>query len=347
MSLRSKWTAFALGAIGILAAGCNYIPTASTTPQAARVPTYYRVSGQNLYDACGERVVVKGIEQFFANPSVFPTGRVIPHIGYTGANTVRILPYMGLPGEPHQPGWRAMSAAQVEHLIQLGLSNHMLVDVALAGGFSADIYLRPDIKAMLMKYQSRIVIHAAGEGYQSTGAQWAAHAKAVIAKLRGAGYKAPLYILANNGGRNLRTILSYGASVLASDPLRNVVFGWQAYWSGSFDNRTDFYQKLSNLSLRQAFGAIKQVPFMIQVGLSGDQADMWPKRVDILSSLLTVHALGLNWMWWDWAYGPGQLTVPQNYYGSWDRSKFNAAAIVNEIKTTSVRTYFQNTGRCR
>jgi hypothetical protein len=345
MSLRSKWAAFALGSVAALAAaGCNYVPTPG---QKAGVPTYYHVSGQNLYDPCGERIVVKGIEQFFANPSVFPDGRPIVHIGYTGANAVRVLPYMGLPGEPMQPGWKGMSVAQIERLIQIGIANHMLVDVALAGGKSVEIYLRPDVKAMLLKYQSYIVIHAAGEGYQRTGALWVANAKAAIRKLRAAGYKAPLYIMANNGGRNLRTILTYGAGVLASDPLRNVVFGWQAYWSGSFDNRTDFYQKLSGLSIRQAFDAVKRAPFMIQVGLSGDQSDMWPKRTDILSQLLTVHALGLNWMWWDWAYGPGQLTVPPNYYGSWDRSKFNAAAIANEIKITSARTYFQNARRCR
>ncbi len=344
MSIRSRWTAFALGAVSVLAAGCNYVPTTGTS---SGVPTYYHVSGNSLYDACGERVVVRGIEQFFANPSVFPDGRVIPQIARTGVNTVRVLPYTALPGEPGQPGWRGMSVAQIEHLIQLGIKNHMLVDLALAGGRSVNIYLRPDVKAMLLKYQKYIVIHARGEGYQATGAQWAAEAKLVISKLRAAGYKAPLYIYANNGGRNLRTLLTYGAGVLASDPLRNVVFGWQAYWSGSLDNRADYYQKLSGMTLRQAFNAVRAAPFMIQVGVSSSQADMWPRPIDHFGILGGLRARNLSFMWWDWAYSPGQLTVPPNNYGNWDNGRFPSAYVVAAIAGGSVRTYFQNHQSCR
>src|SRR4051794_33199875 len=155
MSFKKRWTALALVAAAVFVTACNPVLTPGQTPG---VPTYYHVSGQSLYDSCGERVVVKGIEQFFANPSVFPDGRPIVHIGYTGANAVRVLPYIGLPGEPHEAGWRGMSVAQIEHLIQVGIANHMLVDVALAGGKTVEIYLRPDVKAMLLKYQRYIVI---------------------------------------------------------------------------------------------------------------------------------------------------------------------------------------------
>ncbi len=137
--------------------------------------------------------------------------------------------------------------------------------------------------------------------------------------------------------------------MLASDPLRNVVFGWQAYWSGSFDNRADYYQKLSGMTLRQAFDAVRTAPFMIQVGVSSDQADMWPRPIDrfgILDGALA-RARNLNFMWWDWAYSPGQLTVPPNNYGNWDNSRFPSALRRGGIAGTSVSTYFQNHQSCR
>src|SRR4051794_29672591 len=309
-------------------------------------PGAYRVEGNALYDPCGDPVVINGIEQFFANPKIFPDGRVVTEAAKTGANAFRLVPYLGYPQEGAPPDWSAITPEQVDHLIRTALDDHMLADVALAGGKLDEAYLEPAYKAVLMKYQDRIVIHARGEGYEQTGQEWEANAKATISKLRAAGYTAPLYILANNGGRNLRTILDHAPAVLAADPLHQVVFGWQAYWSGDLDNTTDFYQKLTGMSLRQAFQAVHDAPFLIQVGLSGDQGDLLPAHVDWQAELGEVQRLRLNWMWWDWGLSSGQLTTNGNAFGSWDTSDFNAVAVVDQIAASSNRTYFQRHGKC-
>jgi hypothetical protein len=313
---------------------------------SAKEPAAYRVEGNAIYDPCGERLVIRGIEQYFANPQIFPDGRVVADAAKTGANAFRLVPYLGYPDEGAPSDWVAMEPDQVEHLIRTALDDHMLADVALAGGKIDEAYLDPAYKSVLMKYQDHIVIHARGEGYEQTGEEWEANAKATIAKLRAAGYTAPLYILANNGGRNLRTILDHGPDVLAADPQHQVVFGWQAYWSGDLDNTTDFYQRLTGMSLRQAFQAAHDAPFMIQVGLSSDQGDLLPARVDWQAQLGEVQRLGLNWMWWDWGLSSGQLTTNGNDYGSWDTSDFDALAVVDQIAATSERTYFQLHGKC-
>jgi mannan endo-1,4-beta-mannosidase len=313
---------------------------------SAKEPTSYRVEGNSLFDPCGQRIVVRGIEQYFANPTIFPDGKVITEAAKTGANTFRVVPFLGYPAEGGPADWSAIQPGEVEHLIRTTLDDHMLADVALAGGKVDDAYLDPAYKAVLMKYQDRIVIHARGEGYEDTGQEWEDNAKATIAKLRGAGYTAPLYILANNGGRNLKTILDHAQAVLAADPLHQVVFGWQAYWSGDLDNTTDFYQRLTGMSLRQAFQAVHDAPFMIQVGLSGDQFDLLPARVDWQAELEEVQRLGLNWLWWDWGLSNGQLTTNGNDYGSWDTSQFDALAVVEQLAATSERTSFQRNGTC-
>ncbi len=100
------------------------------------------------------------------------------------------------------------------------------------------------------------------------------------------------------------------------------------------------------MSLRQAFQAVHDAPFMIQVGLSGDQADLLPAHVDWQAQLAEVQRLGLDWMWWDWGLSNGQLTTDGNDYGSWDTSQFNSLAVVEAIAATSERTYFQQHGTC-
>jgi mannan endo-1,4-beta-mannosidase len=332
--------------IGTAAVVVPSVVALASDRSSAREPASYTVQGSSLYDPCGERVVVRGIEQYFANPKIFPDGRVVAEAAKTGANAFRLVPYLGYPDEGAPADWSAMEPSQVDQLIRTALDDHMLADVALAGGKVDDAYLDPRYESIVKKYQDRIVIHARGEGYEQTGAEWEANAKATIAKLRGAGYRAPLYILANNGGRNLTTILDHGPAVLASDPLHQIIFGWQAYWSGDLDNTADFYQRLTGMSLRQAFQAVHDAPFMIQVGLSGDQGDLLPARVDWKAQLQEVERLGLNWMWWDWGLSNGQLTTNGNDYGSWDTSDFDALAVVDQIAATSQRTYFQLHGKC-
>jgi hypothetical protein len=100
------------------------------------------------------------------------------------------------------------------------------------------------------------------------------------------------------------------------------------------------------MTLRQAFQAVHDAPFMIQVGLSGDQGDLLPARVDWQAQLAEVQRLDLNWMWWDWGLSSGQLTTNGNDYGSWDTSDFDALRVVDQIAATSDRTYFQRHGKC-
>jgi len=146
---------------------------------------------------------VRGVEQMFWQTNwLSPT--FVSEIAKTGANTVRVLPEYISPTPTGEPPF---TLAQIEDLIQRGIAGHMLVDIAIdgqEGGTAAtNTLLRSDVQALLKRYEDHIVIHAKGEGFEDTDAQWAANAKDAIARLRAAGYEAPLYILSRNGGRNM------------------------------------------------------------------------------------------------------------------------------------------------
>jgi hypothetical protein len=313
-------------------ASSNGCPT--TPPPASS--TVYHVSGRNLLDPCGDRVIVRGVEQFFWNEGWLAPS-FVTEVAKTGANAMRVIPMIA----GNSDGRPAVSLAVVEDLIQRGIQGKMLVDVAINGGKDPTVYLRDDVKALLLRYEKNIVIHAVGEAYESTGLAWATRVKGVISQLRAGGYKAPLYIMSIDGGRNLPAILQYGPEILNADPLKNVVFGWQAYWGQS-----SYYQNKYGMTLADAMGRVRDAGIPIQVGAAkiGDAIDGLVNYMPILTAAQTY---GIGWLWWDWRMSNGNLTT-DGVYGHWaPGGQQIAVSDPASIQNTSTRTYFQQNGTCR
>jgi hypothetical protein len=261
-------------------------------------------------DPQGARVVVRGPEQVLWNAGWLPNS-LVSDIGRTGANTVRILPYyLGATptGEPRN------TLAQIEDQIRRGIAAHMLVDVAIDGGRDTSVWLRPEVRALMLKYERWIVVHAMGESYEGTDAAWATRAKSVVSSLRAAGYRMPLYVMSREGGRNLPTVLAQGAAVVAADPLHNVVLGWQAYWGSNGG-----YQNAYGMTLEQAFARVAAAAFPIQVGLiwhSDHQIPGDQQTIPYASLITLAQSNALSWLWWDYRMGRDNLTQ-SGTFGQW------------------------------
>lgn len=306
-------------------------PTATPTVQPsvppAAAPTY-RTAGRYLVDPQGARVVVRGPEQVLWQAGWLPNS-LVSDIGRTGANTVRILPYylQGTPtGEPRD------TLAQIEDQIRRGIAAHMLVDVAIDGGRDTSVWLRPEVRALMVKYERWIVVHAMGESYESTDAAWATRAKSVVSQLRAAGYRMPLYVMSREGGRNLPTLLARGAEVVAADPLHNVVLGWQAYWGSNGG-----YQNAYGMSLDTAFARVAAAGFPIQVGLTRHSDVQNPgdtQTIPYASLIQLAQANALSWLWWDYRMGVDNLIDGVGQRTPWSGPVLDAFGV-------AVRTAFQ------
>jgi hypothetical protein len=311
----------------------SYLNVTTATPPPPAHTTYY-TDGKVLRDPQGAEVLVRGVEQVYWTASWLQNS-FIDQIATTGANTVRVLPYYHKATPTGDPG---STLAAIEDSIRRGINGHMLVDVAIDGGTNADVYLEAPVLQMLLQYDSKIVIHAKGESYENTGAEWAANSKTIITKLRNAGYKAPLYILSTTGGRNLPVALQYGQEIVNHDPLKNIVIGWQAYWGS--DNT---YQNQYGMSLDTAMHQAASAAFPIQVGLGyRSDPDINPSATIPYSQLMSLaQNLRLGWLWWDWRMGVDQLTTDGTVN---TKTTFGHAVIDNDpnsISHTSVRTPFQ------
>lgn len=211
-------------------------------------------------------------------------------------------------------------AATIDRAIAAGIP---YVEIALAGGVVEDLYMRPDVKAMLMDpvRHSHIVIHAVGEDYHDNGPvydpapprAWRDHCISVVQKFRAYGYDVPLVCMSNNGGRNARTVLDYAADVLAADPFHNVAFGIQMYWNGTVDQGPAngfLYQQLANRSIRQTINeGAARTDIAIIFGLCGNPGALGNQYPPLFDEYDIAAKANASIAHWDYAAASGAILL--------------------------------------
>lgn len=291
------------------AAVCHVVATshADATKSAVAVVTVsgsgitatLEVRGRDLVDTCGTRLVIRGVDQIFgvadtAGNGPFSLGgsytALVDQIALTGANAIRIQPQTDLP------------AADVDAIIGQAVLRNMVVYVS-NNGLSTDashVYSttwigNPDIRAVLLKpeYAGHLIIDALPEPPYNDRVRWRAQAISQIAYARGLGYTHPLAVMGNQYGRDLPAILSEGAAILATDPLRRIQFIWEAYWG-------PYYESSYGMTLTAGLNAAAAAAFPIGFGLINWSEVSCTVLLDYQANMATAQANGLSWTWWDW-----------------------------------------------
>ena len=296
----------------------------------------YQVDGRFLYDPYGERVIVRGLENVFGW-GLSQKGEYIDEITKTGANALRILPNAS-----------QLSADDVEKLIVRAISNNMIPYISpihLSVGSAVDWFLRDDISELLSRYSKHVIIDAVGESTLSTDSAWVAYAKQSIARMREAGYENPLVIISREYGRDPRPVLRHGLEILETDPLRNVIFGVQVYW-------TDWYLRRYGMTVEEALSEFAAQDFKIQVGVCPGNNEIWAGAYDYGEVIEQSHRYELSWLHWDWhnPYGGSNSLSADGTYGNWrsepenphgaDYGAWIAVESPYSVQSTAVRNQF-------
>src|SRR6185312_14665837 len=193
---------------------------------------FFVLNGQ-LYDALGHLFHVRGTNQLHWDSGM---PQYVPN---TGANTVRLWD-----GNHSTSTYLSISNSYI--------GNGILVDVGMAnvpggGGTSGDNSV-PDLDAVTAWFVSNesafapimnsILLNIANEwgksgtdvsGNTLTLAQWAAAYESEIPKLRTAGWSCPIVIDTYDQGEDAVSFVQYASAIIASDPQKNVIFGWHPY----------------------------------------------------------------------------------------------------------------------
>jgi malectin (di-glucose binding ER protein)/cellulase (glycosyl hydrolase family 5) len=245
------------------------------------------VSGHQLFDACGQPFVVRGVEQILGRE--LPPGNdwlgLLEQISATGANAVRIL-----------PGVNTLTVDDVDQALTLIGEKGMIAFIDPLN--SSDNWLaRSDVKAMLKKHESYLIIDAYGEPQYDDRDKWRSEAAQALQDVRDLGYQVPLTVTANQFGRDLPSLFAYGDEILAADPEDNTFLGWQAYWGQS-----GYYQDTYGMSLSEAVLAIVDSGLPIQMGLD-HITDLPSQSADFQTLMQAAEVNDIGWLWWDW-YNP-------------------------------------------
>ncbi len=279
---------------------CSRAKSGVTTTLATDSDTL-QVQGRYLYDTCGNRLVVRGIETgYWWAPS---QANWLPALIDTGANAVRIL-------------WQhdKMTWADVDDtlatLTRAGVVVYWSIGTIPAGHGITDYkdlnyWNIADVKQIYQKYKKWIVLDAVQE-YDGNDTQWRDNAITRIRQLRSWGYDGPLDVISNMSGRNLPTLLAHGAEVEAADPLHKTIFGWQAYWyeTGHPDWANGWtYQGEYGMTLTQGIEAVASQTFPVQIGIEKWTEMTETQYLDYVGAMAAAQQRGVGWLWWNWAPG--------------------------------------------
>lgn len=279
------------------------VDTAFTPPKVTVVPkpvAQWYVSGRTLMTPTHKPFRPVGVEIPVFAASWYDYNQYINEAAAAGVNTIRVIPYIKHPAPAGTGG--VVSTAELNEVIWQIEDAGLLADVAVDGGAYVDSWLDSGVSANVIDEKAGTVVHAKGEGQESTGLSWSTNAKSVISQLRAKGYTQPLYILSNTYGRNLPTILQYGPGVLASDPLKSVVFGWQAYWGSS-----NYYQNLYGMTVDQGIQKAYDSGLCIQVGVMEHTDPGTSDTLNVSAVISKLNTLNMGWLWWDWRLGPDNI----------------------------------------
>jgi mannan endo-1,4-beta-mannosidase len=287
------------------------------------------VSGRFLYAPNGERVILRGINEMSVVTD--PTGsKTLPEIAKTGANVVRLM-WMRWGG----------GSMKLDTLLKNCIASKMLPMLELHDATGkwemldscVLFWLRPEVTAVLKKYEKYLLLNIANECGDGTVSQAAFGEKyaAVVKRLRAAGINVPLVIDAANWGRNEAYLFENAAQLLKADPLHNLIFSWHIWDSGIAESR-----------IRSAIDRSIAQDICLLIG------EFAPMEVQckccIPYKYILAYAQQKNIGWLAWSWGPGNadcaqmdMTKTTAFDTLFDWGLEVAITNPNSIKNTAIR----------
>ena len=208
---------------------------------------FFVLNGQ-LYDPNGHLFHVRGTNQLHYDSGMQQD------VPYSGANTVRLwdgnfststylsisntyigngvlvdvgMAYVPSTGTPSCPGNGTS-----------GDNNTSDLDSVVAWWVSNESAFTPIMNAMTLNIANEWGGSGAGKdcvGASLTLAQWAAEYEKVIPELRTAGWRCPIVIDTYDQGEDTLSFIQYASAIIASDPQKNVIFGWHPYQTMAYN----------------------------------------------------------------------------------------------------------------
>ena len=256
----------------------------------------FHISGRSLLEANGNNFIMRGIN----HPHNWYTSETssFANIKAKGANTVRVVLSSG-------QLWPKDSASGVANVINLCKVNKLIcvLEVHDTTGYGEDptavslaqaVTYWKEIKSVLIGQEAYILINLGNEPYGNVNAaNWVSDTKNAIVEMRNAGFQHTLIVDAPNWGQDWQSIMrNNAASVLASDPLGNLLFSIHMYGVFNTAGKVDSY-----------LSTFVNAGLPLIIGEFGDQhTDGDPDEDAIMAKAV---AYGIGYLGWSWSGNTG------------------------------------------
>lgn len=305
--------------------------------------TFY-VSGRDLYDRCGEKVVLRGVNEMI----VWSGGKdglpEFAEIAKTGANSVRIV-------------WTDEgTAAELDVAIQNALAQQLIPIVEHHGATGdltkvpavVDYWTQPAVVEVLEKHQASLLLNIANEaGETVTQQDFESTYKTALTRIRDTGVTMPLVIDAPGWGQDVDMLQAAGPALIEHDPQHNLLFSVHMWWNDPSGTRVIAeLQQSVDLGLPLIVGEFAQHAVY--------QCADAPFAYEVLLAEAQKH--GIGWLAWSWGgvdngdcadQGSFDMTVG-GVFGTWEETWGGEVAVTdpNSIQNTSVRPQSMLNGAC-
>ncbi|MBN2807548.1 MAG: cellulase family glycosylhydrolase [Prolixibacteraceae bacterium] len=306
----------------------------------------FRVDGRFLYDACGEKVILRGV----SNPNIWFEKNGIPRmaeIAQTGANVVRIV-------------WETRgTAAQLDLAIQNCIKEKMIpmVEVHDATGeidkvpMCVDYWTKPDVVDVLLKHEKFLLLNIANEPGNGSvsNSKFRSTYQDAITRIREAGIRVPLVIDGTDWGKNIDMMQAEGPGLIEFDPDHNLLFSVHMWWPKMYGfTEQDIIDELAQsaeLNLPLIVGEFSQMHGSCEENTITANNSIAYKTIMRECQLNETGYIAWSWFgncnpFWD-------MSTKGTFASLYDWGLEVAVTDENSIQNTSVRPYFIVNGECK
>ncbi|MBD3393473.1 MAG: cellulase family glycosylhydrolase, partial [Chitinivibrionales bacterium] len=268
----------------------------------------FHVDGRHLYDPCGNKVVLRGVNKMVVWNDI-DCAPSCSEIAQSGTNCLRIV-------------WTTdtwHTSANLDTIIARCASEDMIPMPELHG-FShlseldqaVAYWTRSDVLEVISRHEDYLIINIAnevGEGHQDTTEFKNAYAAAVT-ELRNAGIHVPLVIDADYWGLGIDILQTCGPYLTEQDPDHNLLFSAHPYWSVYTVGEYRASQEGINAELDEC--VLLDLPVILgelcAYSLNSTIPEECEQGVDYLHLIKAAHEREIGWLAWSWGNGNNPCT---------------------------------------
>ena len=194
--------------------------------------THMYTQGSDLYTYCGEKVLLRGLNQMSIWTDA--SGTSYPAIASFGSNAIRIV----FAETGNSTGLDTLlTKAEANKMIPIPELHDATGNI---GGVPGTVtwWTQPSVVAVIKNHEKWMLLNIANESGDNnvSDSTFQSTYTSAITSIRNAGIVVPLVIDGSGWGQKVEQLLTVAPALLAADPQKNVIFSWHEYTGGTQEN---------------------------------------------------------------------------------------------------------------